>query len=291
MTASFPGFYISRERTTSNHQPTTKTAYEKSNQINDNTTSPMPTFMCNPSKESNMHSETLLTSSPMATARINWCHLLAIVIVFRKLPDDDELVGDQMIVTDKKYAATEKLKTAIRSIMTRVAIKYGNRSGRYRKFGTAKMGDMTDAQLLFCGRRVVRVARAQIDFLADVGVNENNIKRVSDASQGFENALNIQQDKVAERDIAVERRIDLGNKLYLELVLLCNIGKDIWAEKDVTKYENYTIYESNNDQKLLRKERLEAEPKKSAATKQEEMIVDEDGDGGADADGGADSDD
>jgi len=178
---------------------------------------------------------------------------------FRGLPDDDELVGDQMITTEKKYQAAEKLKTAIRSIMTRVAIKFSNRSGRYRKFGTAKMGDMTDAQLIFCGRRVVRVARQQIDFLADVGINENNIKRVTDACSNFENALNIQQDKVADRDISVERRIEQGNKLYQELIVLCNIGKDIWAESDPIKYEHYTIYESNNDQKINRKLRLAEE--------------------------------
>ena len=181
---------------------------------------------------------------------------------FRKLPDDDELVGDQMITTEKKYSAAEKLKTAIRSVMTRVAIKYNNRSGRYRKFGTAKMGDMTDAQLLFCGRRVARVARQQIDFLADVGLNESQITRVTEACRNFENAMNIQQDKVSDRDIAVERRTELGNKLYDELIILCNIGKDIWAEVDPVKYEQYTIYESNNDQKIARKERLAKEGKK-----------------------------
>ncbi len=174
---------------------------------------------------------------------------------FRALPDDDEVLGDQMITTEKKNSASEKLKGAIRSIMTRVAMKYNNRSGRYRKFGTAKMGDMTDAQLLFCGRRVSRVARQQLDFLAEVGVNENVIQKVTDACRAFENALNIQQDKVAERDIAVERRTEQGNKLYQELVTLCNIGKDIWAETDPVKYENYTIYESNNEQKKARKAR------------------------------------
>ncbi len=176
---------------------------------------------------------------------------------FRALPDDDELLGDQMITTDKKYKAAESLKTAIRSLMTRVAMKYSNRSGRYRKFGTAKMGDMTDAQLIFCGRRVVRVARQQIDFLADVGVNENVIKRVTDATRDFEKAVNIQQDKVADRDISVERRIEQGNKLYEELITLCNIGKDIWVERDPVKYENYCIYESNNEQKKARKAKLE----------------------------------
>lgn len=172
---------------------------------------------------------------------------------FRALPDDDELLGDQMVLTEKKKDASEKLKAAIRSIMTRVEMKYNNRTGRYRKFGTSKMGDMSDAQLLFCGRRVIRVARAQMDFLSDVGLSEKNIQRVVDSAQVFENALNFQQDKVSDRDIAVEHRVELGNKLYNELIVLCNIGKDIWAETDFAKYENYVIYESNNDQKKARK--------------------------------------
>lgn len=176
---------------------------------------------------------------------------------FKNLPDDNELVGDQMIVTDKKYQAAEQLKAAIRSLMTRVELKYSNRTGRYRKFGTSKLGDMTDAQLLFCGRRVVRVARQQIDFLSDVGVNENILRRIQDASQEFENAINIQQDKAADRDIAVEVRVEEGNKLYQELIVLCNIGKDIWDNKDPVKYENYVLYESNNDQKKIARKKNE----------------------------------
>jgi len=174
---------------------------------------------------------------------------------FAKLPSDDELLGTQMLTTEKKYDAAEKLKTAIRSVMTRVATKFTNRSGRYRKFGTAKMGDMTDAQLLFCGRRVVRVARQQIDFLAETGLRENHLTRITEACKNFENALNIQQDKVSDRDISVERRVELGNQMYREYVNICNIGKDIWAETNHAKYENYVIYESNNEQKKARKAR------------------------------------
>lgn len=174
---------------------------------------------------------------------------------FKVLPNDDELVGDQMVTTEKKDKAAEQLRSAIRSLMTRVAIKYPVKTGRYRKFGTIKLGDMSDAQLLFCGRRVVRVARQQMDFLAEVGVNDAVIQRISESTQAFEVALNIQQDKVADRDIAVEHRTDKGNHLYVELVTLCNIGKDIWAERDPLKYESYCLYESNNEQKKARKEK------------------------------------
>ncbi len=172
---------------------------------------------------------------------------------FVDMPDDDELLGDQMIVTDKKYEASEQLKHAIRSVMTRVRMKFSNRTGRYRKFGTAKIGDMTDAQLLFCGRRVIRVARAQWDFLAETGLNEGHLEKLARACQKFETAMNIQQDRIADRDIHVENRIELGNKLYDELITVCDIGKDLWGETDRAKYDAYCIYESNNEQKKIAK--------------------------------------
>jgi hypothetical protein len=175
---------------------------------------------------------------------------------FINVPDDDELLGDQMVVTDKKYEAAEKVRHAIRSVMTRVRMKFSNRTGRYRKFGTAKIGDMTDAQLLFCGRRVIRVARAQWDFLAETGLNESHLKKLADACKTFETSMNIQQDKVADRDIAVENRIDVGNLIYDEMIKVCDIGKDIWGETDRTKYDAYCIYDSNNEQKVIAKSGL-----------------------------------
>jgi hypothetical protein len=150
---------------------------------------------------------------------------------FQTVPGDDELVGDQMIGTEKKNLAAEKLKTAIRSVMTRVALKFHDKTGRYRKFGTAKLGDMSDSQLLFCGRRVVRVARQQLDFLADTGLNENVLKRVMDAASEFENAMNIQQDKWHDRDIAVERRTDQGNEN-----IVTNNGFELFLKEQIEQY-------------------------------------------------------
>lgn len=178
---------------------------------------------------------------------------------FVETPTDEELTGEQMVATEKKNEKAEQLKTAIRSVMTRVANKYSIRSGRYRKFGTYKMNDMSDPKLLLCGRRVVRVASQQLPLLRITGLQEQHIEEVRDAAKQFENALHIKQDKTADRDIAVEKRIELGNQVYEELVNICNIGKDIWAEKNKAKYEGYTIYESNNDQKKARKARIKAE--------------------------------
>lgn len=172
---------------------------------------------------------------------------------FANLPNDDELVGIQMEMTSKKNEAREALKTAIRSVMTRVANQYNKKSGHYRKFGTTKMNDMSDPKLLLCGRRVVRVSNNLLGHLVETGLHPKHIDAVKKAAAAFENSIHIQQDKIADRDISVESRIELGNELYQELVLACDIGKDIWAESNKAKYDNYCIYESNNDQKIARK--------------------------------------
>ena len=175
---------------------------------------------------------------------------------FDNLPSDDEMLGEQMVFTENKKTTSEQLKTAIRSVMMRVAMKYNNRSGRYRKFGTAKLGDMTDAQLIFCARRVSRVGKQLMPFLEEAGLSEVHLDKVIECSRAFEDAVNRKQDKVSDRDILVENRTKLGNEMYREFIVLCNIGKDIWVEKDTVKYEQYVIYESNNDQKKIRKAKL-----------------------------------
>jgi hypothetical protein len=195
--------------------------------------------------------------------------------VFAELPTDDELLGVQMQMTEKKAVVADKLKIAIRSVMTRVAMKYHNKSGRYRRFGTRKMGDMNDPQLLFCARRVIRVGHQMLPFLNDVGLSEVNLDTVREAMVNFENAIHIQKDKVSDRDIMVEKRTDLGNELYEELIVLCNIGKDIWIDKDTVKYEQYVIYESNADQKRLKRERDKAAEKAKVEAKVAEALKDD----------------
>jgi len=193
---------------------------------------------------------------------------------FTELPTDDELLGEQMVATQKKYDQREKLKTAIRNVMTRVETKYDNRTGRYRKFGTAKLHEMSDPHLLLCAHRVMRVATAQMPFLAEAGLRDTHVDNVRHACADFENALHIQLDKVSERDISVENRVELCNEMYREFVLVCNIGKDIWAETNRSKYDNYCIYESNAEQKRQHRQKLkeeaEAEKKQPQTEKSDE---------------------
>ena len=57
-------------------------------------------------------------------------------IHFSDTATDVELVSDQTEVTTTKDIVADKLKVAIRGVMSRVVLKYAVESARYRKFGT-----------------------------------------------------------------------------------------------------------------------------------------------------------
>jgi hypothetical protein len=61
----------------------------------------------------------------------------------------------------------------------------------------------------------------------------------------------------AQRSWAKEagRVVRLGRQ---QINFLAEVGKDIWASKDQSKYEQYCIYESNNEEKKARKAKAEA---------------------------------
>ncbi len=172
---------------------------------------------------------------------------------FRAEPDDHE-----------KDAAADRLRVAIRAVMARVAMKFHDKTGRYRKFGTFKLSDFSDAALLFCGRRVIRVSRQTMDFLTETGLNESHLKKIADCCTDLETAMHIQQDRWHDRDIAVERRMEMGNKIWEELVKLAEVGKTVWEERgDRLKYEQYVIYEPNPEYVKAVKEGLRNKPKSS----------------------------
>ena len=55
--------------------------------------------------------------------------------IFAETLTDIEMVGDQTGVTHDKDAKGEELRVAIRSVMSRVELKFSVKSKQYRKFG------------------------------------------------------------------------------------------------------------------------------------------------------------
>ena len=164
---------------------------------------------------------------------------------FEAFETDEELAGVQSEATEVKDAAAEAVRIGVREIMTRVESKHKPNTGRYRRFGVKGLDDMDDSSLLGCGRRVVRVATTVLADYTDVGLTAAIVTDLSTNCQTLEDKIDLQSDAIADRDIATEDRIEMGNALYEKLINYCSFGQQIWVATDEAKYNDYVIYTSS----------------------------------------------
>ncbi|WP_310559937.1 hypothetical protein [Flavobacterium sp.] len=159
---------------------------------------------------------------------------------------DVELVSDQTEATGTKDALANQLQEAIRGVMSRVVLKYEDNTAKYKKFGTEALSKQSDAQFLVVASRVFRVGT---DMLPDLGAHGltaamlNNLKAIRDDLEQELISMNL---KISDRDIEQESRVEGGNAIYTTLVKYTNTGQSIWASKNVAKYNDYVIYNTDS---------------------------------------------
>lgn len=171
-----------------------------------------------------------------------FAELEAKITAFSNLVTDIEKSNEQVQITEQKDLKAEELRTAIRSVMTRVAQKYGAGSARYANYGSDSLAKQNDADLLVTAKRVVRVGTANLNDLAGEGLQVSHLNKITELNDEFNVLLIDQKLKIGERDIQQEDRVEDGNKIYLLLTKYTQTGQDIWESSDVAKYNDYIIY-------------------------------------------------
>jgi hypothetical protein len=164
---------------------------------------------------------------------------------FADMPTDEEMSGIMVSATEDKNTKANELRKAIRKVTIRVQNKYGNRSGEYRRFGVNDLSRMSDPDLYKCGKRVHRVGTSMLADLQSEGLTQEILDDVLAKTNEFDDAIDAQDDAVRERDLQVERRIELGNAIFEELQKISNTGKAIWQDENEAKYNDYVINKSS----------------------------------------------
>ncbi len=157
-------------------------------------------------------------------------------------PTDEELLGDVSIATEKRDLTADKVKVAIRDIMLRPRMIYGENSTVYRKFSTQGMDSLDPDKLHRLAGRVVRIANLYFTQLEPAGLTHAIITNLATLAAQLNTEIEEKDDAVLNRDEATENRIQLGNTLYNKVVILYDIGKTYWADKSEAKYNDYVIY-------------------------------------------------
>lgn len=161
---------------------------------------------------------------------------------FENMPDDIELEADKIEAREEKDTARTDVEVATRRIMKRVENRFGLRSSKYRKFGTKGLTSQSDAELLKIGFRVERNAQTYLNDLTSQGLTQTMIDDYKITVDVFKNKLGVLEDKVGDRDIATEKRVEDGNDLYQRLMSLCGTGQTIWEEVSEARYNDYVVH-------------------------------------------------
>jgi hypothetical protein len=161
---------------------------------------------------------------------------------FEVLPDDLYYSTRVTESQHTKNGLREDLEMQVRELIGIVRVKWGRSSPQVKRFGASGMTTMKDNDFLRIARKSVKLGTDFLTDLADYGWTAAKNTAIETTAQELEDALNDVDDKMLERDIKTQERIDEGNDLYITVAKYCELGKIIWQDIDEARYNDYVIY-------------------------------------------------
>jgi hypothetical protein len=177
----------------------------------------------------------------VAATRLNG--LQTLINTFADMPTEEEMVQSAAVRTQAKEAAHTQLLSAMQALMSKVSLKNNDRTPAYKAFGTSGLNSASEAELYTGIRQAVRVGRRTLPDYKAQGITEDELTALNALNEAFLDALHDQQDAENEGLSTTQTRLRAANALYEELSYLCEVGKALYVQTDVTKHEQYVIYD------------------------------------------------
>ena len=169
--------------------------------------------------------------------------LETLITTFGDMPTEEEMVQSAAVRTQVKEATHKQLLSAMQALMSKVSLKNNDRTPAYKAFGTSGLNSAREAELYTGIRQAVRVGRRTVADYAAQGVTLAELEALETLNEAFLDALHDQQDAENEGLSTTQTRLRAANALYEELSYLCEVGKALYVQTDVTKYEQYVLYD------------------------------------------------
>jgi len=161
---------------------------------------------------------------------------------FEDFPTDEQFNAMRVEAGTVRDTTRTAVETQSRTILLAARNVFGETSAKYREFGNADLTRQTDADLVRTTKSIVKVSTKYLSDLEQEGITVGKIAKLEVSRTQFDNAIDAQKTAVSNRDNATEQRIILGNALYALVVKYNDTGKDIWATKSESRYNDYVIY-------------------------------------------------
>jgi len=183
-----------------------------------------------------------LASYDVTPARLTG--LQTLISTFVALPTEDEGVQAVAEATLVKKAARLAALGTMQRVMGMVGLLHDDRTPQYKAFGTSGLNSASDGDLYVGLVRTVRVGRANLATYAVKGLTAADLTLLETQNAVLLNTLGELHDQESAAAAATQQRLTAGNALYDELVDLCEAGKAAFVQTDVSKYDDYVIYDA-----------------------------------------------
>jgi hypothetical protein len=167
---------------------------------------------------------------------------------FSNFPTDEHLNGVKISATMVKDTNRNALEKQMRTVLLAARTVFGDNSGKYREFGNADLVHETESELVRNANMMIPTTIKYLNELSTEGINLDKVNNLTVAKDNFDNALDVLQHAIYNRDNATEQRAILANKVYELIIKYSNTGKDIWAEVSEAKYNDYVVYDTPSGQ-------------------------------------------
>ncbi len=174
------------------------------------------------------------------------------------LASDKEMEGEKMLVTEKKDQLVDDLSLAAHKALMVVEVSNPVDSAFYKQFEIKSLTKLNDAELIHEVNKLVAVAKKYRSQLEADGMTQDRIAQLKSLRNQLNSVVTQKNLAEGEREITTEHRIVLANKLYKDVVRLCNVGKGIWINQSEARYKDYVVYKTNSSTKT------EEEPQETA---------------------------
>ncbi|TGE24449.1 hypothetical protein E5K00_04330 [Hymenobacter aquaticus] len=170
--------------------------------------------------------------------------LQRLTAAFVALPTETEGVQQAATATLAKEAARTAALGTMQRIMGMVSLLHNDRTPQYKAFGTSGLNSASDGDLYLGLVRVGRVGRANLATYAVKGLTAADLSLLEDQNAALLKTAGEQHDAESGAAGATQQRLSAGNTLYDELVQLCEAGKAAFVQTDVSRHQDYVLYDA-----------------------------------------------
>ncbi|MCX6351596.1 MAG: hypothetical protein NTX03_07030 [Bacteroidetes bacterium] len=166
------------------------------------------------------------------------------LVTFNGLLPNSYYVGQITDAVADKDAARGELELAMDAIISRVVQVHGYDNTQYTQFDVAGYSGFSDDQLVSAANRVHTIGLLIYANYSAQGMTQAMVNLITPKLTDFNTKLALIGIKVNDQDEATDLRVEKGNELYADLVILARAGQQTYKNTNPAKQNDYVIYET-----------------------------------------------